>query len=1023
MIRPSDAPVGLLLTLFAAAPVFAQWQPVEVAQSPPPRTGFTLLPLASDELLLFGGDVANPSATEWIFDGVGWRPVTLPIPRRVDAAAAVVGGFRVIHGGSNGAALLNDTWIQSGAQPWGQFGFGPQPGPLTQLSMVGDPQQQRVVLIGLNGSSMFETWFATVPGGVWTAGPTFSAPAAALCADSVRGDVQLLLSGLPGFELRRLVADTWQPVTTAPTGPSFGEVAFDPRRGRTVVLEPFANRAADELDGLRFVVDQSPSGGFVPTARTAMAWHPGRSELVLVTNYGNTIETWRYLAAPAPAAFRFGNGCGTAQLGIGLQPGDSPQPGALHRLLLSGANNSSLLTLSVLGLSTAQNGGLPLPQPLPLAAPNCQLLVEALLIDVLGTGLPQTRAVTLPSSPTLLGLRYAAQALQLGAAGVTQVSNGLQVQVGSPLVDYVLSESFLSDANRDPRASGDPWGVGFVLPAAIGGDGRHGSFDPAIGEDLGNGVYRWNTDNVLIPAGNTLDGAAALVTDGRFFFTDFVVPAGITVQFVGSVAPRIFVRGQATVLGTVACDAAPLPSVLATAGPAIGQPISTFAARSLIQSQPLAGQPGGSGGPGGGRGGNGGNKCLNAGPIIVNGITLTDGQPGDDVRLPAGHAYAAQAGGTGGRGSTMMPPTGLSTSATLPLLLSIYRAQFSRGGSGGGFATAGGQPTLPTLSGTVQPLVSPAPASGLAFPLLPFPAAPGYSSLDHFLVGGAGGGGGGCHVFGTIAVSGDIFVAGSAGSGGGGALALRAGASVVVGATGRLQARGGDGVLINGDNPTTPVVDNSYGISSPGGGGSGGSVLVQSGGGIFVTAGVIDTRGGAGSRNGLSSPVQLSINSQAGNGASGYYRFEGFPVQVQAGPGTEPPYSALQNVGLLNDRDDVTGSRSTWLLTSSSALPVYLRYELLVDIQGNTVLFSDDPSVSTLRADDPNGAVVLRFQGGRLDPVTGQVPPSTIGPWRTTLAPGVNSLNRDLATGLRFDLVLRKSLGVIAVRELRIVWR
>ena len=87
------------------------------------------------------------------------------------------------------------------------------------------------------------------------------------------------------------------------------------------------------------------------------------------------------------------------------------------------------------------------------------------------------------------------------------------------------------------------------------------------------------------------------------------------------------------------------------------------------------------------------------------------------------------------------------------------------------------------------------------------------------------------------------------------------------------------------------------------------------------------------------------------------------------------------------------------------------------------VLFSDDPSVSPLAANDPAGAVQLRFQGARLDPVTGAVVPGTIGPWRSRLAPGGGSLNGDRATALRFDLVVNKAVGNVAVRELRIVWR
>jgi hypothetical protein len=1023
MLRPSSHTAGVIAALAVAAPSFAQWQPVEVAQTPPPRTGFLLLPNLDGQLLLFGGDVANPAASEWLFDGVRWRPVLLGIPRRSDAAGAVSGNRRLIHGGQNGAQLLNDTWIAGPTGLWTPYASVLQPGLLTNLSMAGDPASERVVLIGLNGSGVYETWFAAVgSGGGWTAGPTFTAPQATLVEDTVRGEVQLFVSGLPGFEVRRLIGNQWVAGATAIAGPAIGEIAFEPNRGRAVVLESFANRASDEWDGLRFGVDQPPSGSFVSSARTAMAFHPGRGELVLVSNYNNAIETWRYVVAPLPAAYAFGSVCGAQ---VGLQAGDSPQLGSSHRLRITTTSPNNFLTVSVLGLSTAQSAGLPLPLPLPQAPANCELQVEALVVDLLGVGAPQVRLVTLPSTASLLGLRYAAQALQLDGNGFQTASNGLQVQIGAPLPENLLLESFTSAQNRDQRVSGDTWANGNATPAAIGGDGRHGSFDATFGQDLGNGVFLWNTDNTQIPASATLDGQPALVSDGRFFFTDFVVPAGVTVRFTGSAPAIVTVRGQVQIDGVVSCDAEQLPFFVPTLGAAAGQRVSTFEARRNGLSIPAAGQPGGSGGPGGGRGGNGGDKCLGLGPIVVNGVTLTDGQPGDDVRLPAGHAYAGAAAGTGGQGSPMMPPLGTVAAASTPVISAVYRAQFSVGGGGGGYLLPGGLPTTPTIpGGLTQPLSSPAPAASVAFPLLPFPAQPpvGYSSLNHYLVGGSGGGGGGCHVFGTIApVFNDVFVAGSAGSGGGGALALRAGGDLTV--TGELSARGGAGVLINGDNPATPTVqESSFGISSPGGGGSGGSLLLQSAARARVLPGAaVITSGGLGSRTGAITPAFSNAVQQAGAGATGFYRLESELGNTWQGVGV-PAFSGNAN-GALFDRDARTGSRSTWLLPSSPALPVYLRYELLVDIGGNTVLFSDDPNVSTLLADDPNGPVRLRFQGGRLDPLTGQVLASTVGPWRTTLRSGAQSLNRDLATALRFDLVVDKGLGVTAVRELRIVWR
>ena len=53
-------------------------------------------------------------------------------------------------------------------------------------------------------------------------------------------------------------------------------------------------------------------------------------------------------------------------------------------------------------------------------------------------------------------------------------------------------------------------------------------------------------------------------------------------------------------------------------------------------------------------------------------------------------------------------------------------------------------------------------------------------------------------------------------------------------------------MLISGDNPNTSIPDTTFGISSPGGGGSGGSFVLQAGRDLSF-AGAMDTRGADGS--------------------------------------------------------------------------------------------------------------------------------------------------------------------------------
>ena len=72
--------VAALASQIFVSPAVAQssgdWRPVAVTQSPPARTGFALAPMPDGDLLLFGGDIGNPAATEWRWNGFDWQPLT-----------------------------------------------------------------------------------------------------------------------------------------------------------------------------------------------------------------------------------------------------------------------------------------------------------------------------------------------------------------------------------------------------------------------------------------------------------------------------------------------------------------------------------------------------------------------------------------------------------------------------------------------------------------------------------------------------------------------------------------------------------------------------------------------------------------------------------------------------------------------------------------------------------------------------------------------------------------------------------
>lgn len=614
----------------------------------------------------------------------------------------------------------------------------------------------------------------------------------------------------------------------------------------------------------------------------------------------------------------------------------------------------------------------------------------------------------------------------------------------TPPLDIVVEEEFVNPTMQDVDQSSGLWTNG-ARAGLVGDDGRHGSFSLGLAVlDPVTGFYEIDTGATPIPASNTFSGLPTTVTDGKYYFSDFVLPANTTLRFKGAFPPQIFVRGKVEILGKINLNAADLPFWTLPALP--DERLSDFGARSIPPALPLSttsfpdGQDGSLGGIGGGRGGKGGKECNGVGDVQVppgSGIFIHRGQPGQDVRVAAGHAYAAQAVGTGGRGSLLHPVAGTAAAANTPTFPfsatsgGTIRASFAPGGGGGGFSLAGSiavvppvaPPALPYSFGVIQ-------SGGLPFNLaLPTPLPAGFSSLNHFVVGGSGGGGGGSHAFGTsTAINNDVYVAGSGGSGGGGTMAIRAGGNVTIAASARFESRGGRGVLITGDDKATPARDTNYGVSSPGGGGSGGSVLIQAGGNLVMN-GTVDTTGGEGSETGN---VQLglvvpnyNIVSQAGAGSPGFYRLEaGGAVTVGPSPSI-PAYVPGLHSDVLLDRDEVTASLSKWRTSGQLFPPTWLRYELDVDLDGDTIVditYTDSGAVGTQRANDPAGPVRIQFQGAVLDQAgTAPVPGEDDNEWRDGIGSGAGpGIGLDSPNGFRFFLRFNRSVApnctVVALR-------
>ena len=586
-----------------------------------------------------------------------------------------------------------------------------------------------------------------------------------------------------------------------------------------------------------------------------------------------------------------------------------------------------------------------------------------------------------------------------------------------PLVDHTIVEPFDDQDSLDVESSAATWQGGFATFAKIGGDGRHGDFaatlDAAIAGEVigasylgvvtGKRTVQFDTNNTVIPEENTTTGSAIAVSDGKFFFDKMVVPGDVRLRFIGSNAPVFTVMGRMDILGEIEIS---------------GQSIT---AMPLTTSN--LGQPGGVAGAFGGAGGQGGDKC--------NGLFLAgpgnNGRNGIDAHVTAGHAYFPTSVGTAGRGSVVFPASGLNSNlyfgvvGTTPL---AYCVSATAGGGGAGFLVPGSDGRVVSNNhGVPPPLLSemgpPAPG-GTALTLFPFPTATSQKSSLHFLVGGAGGGGSASSAAFCLSLA-RAWAPGAGGGGGGGAIALRAGDSLRLAASGRILAGGGWAANSPAGTATGPQV-------SPAGGGSGGSVVLQSGDAAEIL-GLIDVRGGRGgdllrSSNPATPPAGVTTQIDGGDAAPGFVRFEmpGNPTTSQL-PGMLPPATA-SNVATLEEQDDVVACRSKFYSTGLIFGPQYVHYEIHAVVDGVPTIFSDDPAVPNSVPALPGAPVRALWQAATLDLVTGD--PITVRPWRTSVRS--SSLQVGIASdglnGFRFMLMIDRAFAqTITIDSVTVLYR
>ncbi len=581
--------------------------------------------------------------------------------------------------------------------------------------------------------------------------------------------------------------------------------------------------------------------------------------------------------------------------------------------------------------------------------------------------------------------RLYAQAMNLPVVGSPRFSDVAPINLRRSTATSVV-EPFNNAVQFDSTTSAARWGNGALRATSLGGRGLLGVFDPTAGQQVAPDTWLFDTDHQVFPGSQTLFGSPVIVTDGVFEFAKMEIPAGTTVLFRGSKPAVIRVRGDLRIDGTLDCNGE---------GVARGfNPTSVFdpIVGGFVGAE---GQAGAAGGPGGGSGGMGGVGCLG------NGQTgPSTGADGDAIQVSGGSGYANATGrmATAGQGALPFPLDGQTASIVFRLFNSIT-CQMGAGGSGGAFLGAGSDGLAIQSPTMIAADLGPPTAGGGAVPFLLPPN--GISSLEHFLVGGAGGGGGGSHPVNLstqqIRVDLRAWHSGGGGNGGGGALALRVGDELVVGANGRVSARGGSGPLDS---------DRTQGPAMPGGGGSGGSILIQMHDASFLRQnGTLDVSGGDGSRIDF---VQFNGQhgiSEGGDGGHGLVRLEaGANANANAlGQVDGPPSLGTDNAGTLTDQDTWTGAQSLWYRVSSNVPPRWELFRVMATFNGLTLTFSDDPNNGP-SPNLPGQPIRFYVQGGRLDPATGAV--VAAGPFRGD----VPTLNQDAATHVRFVVLFDRSV-------------
>ncbi|MHC4852240.1 MAG: Kelch repeat-containing protein [Planctomycetota bacterium] len=1001
-------PLGGLI-LASTCPAQSAWSQSQPTTSPSARHLHGMVYDSARQLtVLFGGWSGTTYLDDtWEWDGKIWtkaQPTTSPPPKRNDHATAYDSlRQRTVVFGGWAKGYLADTWEFDG-KIWAKMTPAASPSGRLQSAMAYDAARQRTVLFGglSAGARIADTW--EWDGKDWRQIKPATSPQArarhAMVYDSSRRRT-LLFGGSNGTHD---LADTWEwdgkdwkqlkPAVSPPLRNGHS-MAYDPGRQRTILFggSSVLNRVADtwEWDGASWTqikISAPPT----PRERHAMVHDSNRRRTVLFGGSDGTNflgDTWEYSGPKLSLT--------ADKSSVSITGGE--QKFTLDAGTQHGGRNYWVFG-SVTGTSPGINlGGMHFPlnpdfyTDITIAMPNTTILVDTQgKLDPTGKAQAALKVPTVTDTNAIGVVLNHAYLVYDVQSNFHMVSNPVSLMLVAPR-DQVL-ETFQDDKQLDKVASAGSWGSNKVTFGNIGGDGVLGEFNHKNGKDLGSNVFEWSTDGgTTIPAVQALDNKAHTITNGVFNFSTFVLPAGVTVKFVGKNPLQINVCGEIRILGQIQCN---------------GVDLIRDAHKGLVAT----GEPGSPGGPGGGRGGKGAD--------LADGVANKpnfNGQDGQDAQLPAGHAYTANVSTTGGPGSKQYPADGKQSSIKFSLF-NVICAMTTPGGAGGGNLLAGqpgsaqwqdaqGKPN-PTLNAEIGA----APKGGTALGW--GPVKPGSSkSLEHHQVGGSAGGGAGSHPLGAIVpTSGGTKISyrsGRAGAGGGGAVAIRSGRHLAMASSAVIQARGGN---------ASPNLSNAFSDKepAPGGGGAGGTIFLQVDGTTDMK-GSVDVSGGKGGELKDSPTFGDTITVKGGDGGAGVIRMETVGTLNKTRLGTTTPTAAKDSdVQKLTDKDQLVGMRSLWYAVNLTTQPNYVRYEIRAKVDGNPVVYSDDNKVGG-RAARGSTPIIFFVQGAQVkkNTTTEAIEPiaNTIKPWRAYVGPFVagSNLDGDNANGFRFTLILDRSFG------------